>query len=571
MSTSTDVLFDQAAAFLQGGQIAEAESIYARVLQADPSDPDALHFSGLIAAHSGQWERAADLMKQSLEYDPSNAEAYCNLGTVYKTLGRHSQALECYDRAIEAAPNRAAIYFNRALILHELQSYPEALQGYATAAQIDPTFPEAFNAAGLMLHRLGRPQEAVAHYRRAIELKPDFAEVHSNCGCVLRELGDLPGALSHFTHAIEHQGDFIQAYSNRGAANTELGRYAEALADYDRALELMPELPAAHCNRSYVHLVNGNLAAGWADYEWRMKVPTSSLARENRVFNRPLWRGDSSLAGKTILAYSEQGFGDTIQFCRYAGKLAAAGARVVLEVPAELVSLLESLPGVSHVLARGAGIPDFDCHIPIMSLPCAFRTTLETVPADIPYLKPDRQKVLFWSGLLGARRNLRVGLVWSGGLRPDQPEVWAVNRRRNIALQRLAVLRHPKIDFYSLQKGQPAESELAELQRQNWDGPMIIDHTSRLRDFSDTAAFLSQLDLVISVDTATAHLAGAMGKPVWMMNRYDTCWRWLLHRRDTPWYPSFTIYRQRTVADWDGVIDQVRTALGRLVDRFEAP
>jgi hypothetical protein len=343
------------------------------------------------------------------------------------------------------------------------------------------------------------------------------------------------------------------------------------LADYDRALELMPELAAAHCNRANIHLVNGNLEAGWADYEWRMKVDSSHLARENRTFDRPLWRGDSPLSGRTILTYSEQGYGDTIQFCRYVGKLAAIGARVILEVPAPLVSLLESLPGASCVVARGAEMPDFDCHIPIMSLPFAFRTTLATVPADIPYLSPDPRKVLFWSRLLGPKRNLRVGLVWSGGLRPDEPEVWAANRRRNIDLERLAVLRHPKIEFYSLQKGLPAESELADRRRRRWEGPTIVDHTSRIQDFSDTAAFLSQLDLLISVDTSTAHLAGAMGKPVWMMNRYDTCWRWLLDRRDTPWYPSFTIYRQRSVGDWDEVINRVRADLGRLVDRFESP
>jgi Flp pilus assembly protein TadD len=479
------------------------------------------------------------------------------------------EALACYDRAVGIAPTLAGIHFNRALILHETHAYADALQGYLTAARLDPSFADAFNAAGLMLQRLARPEEALAHFQRAIVLQPKFAEAHSNAGCALRDLGDVEGALSHFNDAIKIQDDFVAAYSNRGAAYTELGRLAEALADYDRTLELVPDFAAAHCNRSYVHLVAGNFAVGWADYEWRMRMPGNASSRQDHGLNRPLWRGDFPLAERTILVYSEQGFGDTLQFCRYVGKLAAAGARVVLEVPATLVSLLESLPGVAQVVARGSHLPDYDCHIPIMSLPYAFRTTLETVPADIPYVHPDPQKVGFWSRLLGPKSNLRVGLVWSGGFRPEQPELWAINRRRNIALEKLAVLRHPAVDFYSLQKGQPAESELAELQRRQWDGPTLIDHTRRLQDFSDTAALISQLDIVISVDTAIAHLAGAMGKPVWMMNRYDTCWRWLLERTDSPWYPSLTLYRQRTPECWDGVIEQVRRDLCRLVHLFD--
>jgi len=569
MSTRSDALFDQAAVLLQRGLLADADSIYTRILQSDHADASALHFSGLIAGQTGDWERAAGLIEHSLEHDPTNPEAWCNLGTVYKTLGRLAEALECYDRAVGMAPTRAAVHFNRAIILHERQAYEDALEGYATAARLDPNFAEASNAAGLMLQQLARPREALAHYQQAIAVRPDFAEAHCNVGCMLRDLGDLPGALSHFNEAIKHQDDCVAAYSNRGAAYTELGRFAEALIDYDRTLDLMPDYAAAHCNRSYVHLVAGNYEAGWADFEWRMKVPGSSFTKEAREFGRPLWRGEHPLTGKTILVHSEQGFGDTIQFCRYTAKLAAAGARVVLEAPAALVSLLESLRSVSHVIARGAELPDFDYHIPMMSLPYAFHTTLETVPADIPYLHPNPQKARSWSRLLGSKSHLRVGLVWSGGFRPNQPELWAINRRRNIPLEKLAAWRHPNIEFYSLQKGQPAESDLAELQRRRWDGPNIIDHTSRLQDFSDTAAFLSQIDMVISVDTAIAHLAGAMGKPVWMMNRFDTCWRWLLDRGDSPWYPSLTLYRQRTPGDWDAVIEQVREDLRLLVHHFE--
>jgi hypothetical protein len=232
-----------------------------------------------------------------------------------------------------------------------------------------------------------------------------------------------------------------------------------------------------------------------------------------------------------------------------------------LEVPKPLMRLLANLSGVAQLVEAGSALPPFDFQCPLMSLALAFKTDLSNIPANIPYIKSEADKSEYWKEKLGERSKPRVGLVWSGGFRPNQPEVWRVNERRNIPLAKFAALKDVDVEFYSLQKGQPAESELAELNSNNWNGPHIIDFTSDLNDFSDTAALIDNLDLVISVDTSTAHLAGALGKPVWILNRFDTDWRWLLDRSDSPWYPTAKLFRQQRIEDWTGVIDQVKNEL----------
>jgi hypothetical protein len=242
--------------------------------------------------------------------------------------------------------------------------------------------------------------------------------------------------------------------------------------------------------------------------------------------------------------------------------VAELGATVILEVERPLASLLRSLAGVSQLVVRGEeSLPAHDYHCPLMSLPLAFGTTLATIPARVPYLFSDGSKVCWWKDRLGPQTRLRVGLVWSGGFKPSHPEGWPINARRNVPLKELATLRNERIAFHSLQKGEPAESELKALQAAGWQGPDIIDDTALLQDFSDTAALIENLDLVVSVDTSTAHLAGAMGKPVWIMNRFDTCWRWLLDRSDSPWYPTVRLYRQSVAGAWDEVVQRVRTDL----------
>jgi hypothetical protein len=358
----------------------------------------------------------------------------------------------------------------------------------------------------------------VAFHRRALELKPENANAQLNLG-----------------EALQRQG-----------------RIADAQAAYRRALDINPRLRQARFNLSLVELLLGDLRAGWTSYEARWDV----YGRTHPAFSRPQWQG-GSLAGKTILLHREQGLGDTLQFARYATLVARRGGRVVLETQKELLRLLASLEGVHQLVASGEPLPHFDVHSPLMSLPRVFETTLETIPAEIPYLHAVDSEAQAWAFRLGSRRCLRVGLVWAGNARKDDPAASLVDRRRSIQFAQLGPLGQiPGIEFYSLQKGPPAEQA-----SQPGHGLCVIDHTVELRDFADTAALVANLDLVISVDTSVAHLVGAMGKPVWMLSRFDGCWRWLRDRPDSPWYPTLRIFRQARPDSWEDVIDNVRGAL----------
>src|SRR5262249_49081467 len=283
-----------------------------------------------------------------------------------------------------------------------------------------------------------------------------------------------------------------------------------------------------------------------------------SRPHANRNFIEPLLVSPENVDGATVFIYGEQGLGDCIQFCRYVKLVSDEGAKVILETPSPLFKLFKSLDGITQLVEAGQTVPKFDHHCSLMSLPRAFGTTLQTVPNKVPYLFADPQKVKSWTTKLGSRQRLRIGLVWSGGFRPNQPEVWPVNQRRNIPLAKFTSFRDVQADFYSLQKGEPAVSEFKNLQSSGWNGPNIIDWTDELNDFSDTAAFIKNLDLIISVDTSTAHLAGALAKPVWLLNRFDIDWRWL---PNSPWYPNIKLYRQNGIDNWDDIIQNVKNDL----------
>lgn len=485
---------------------------------------------GLTAARERRLDAAADCFDAAIALDPSHAAAHGNRATVLTELGQWDGALASYDRAIALQPDYAVAHANRAGVLRTLRRWDEALASCNDAIGINPALAEAWLTRGI----------------------------------VLRELGQLPAALASYDAAIALRDDYAEAFCNRGIVLIELQQVDAGLASYERAIAIRPDLAEAHYNRSTALLARGDFAAGWREFEWRWKLnqghagafgPDGELQRH--------WLGTEPLTGKTLLLHSEQGFGDTLQFCRYAEMAAARGARVVLQVQEPLKRLLGSLAGVSEVVALGDAPPAFDYGCSLMSLPLAFETTLADVPSRVPYLACTQDLRRFWSDRLGATTKFRVGLVWSGGFRPSQPEVWSVNARRNIPLATLAPLAHPEIEFYSLQKGEAAEAELAGLVASGWAGPPLRDFTAQLHDFADTAALMEQLDLIISVDTSMIHLAGALGRPVWLLNRFDSCWRWLSDRVDSPWYPTLRMYRQSSAGDWGGVIEAVRLDLTR--------
>jgi hypothetical protein len=390
----------------------------------------------------------------------------------------------------------------------------------------------------------------VESYERAIALKPDYAEAYNNRGIALGALDRPADALQSYERAIALRPDYAEAFYNRGNALRELHRHRDAVQSYERAIALKPDYAAAHWNLADCRLLLGDFTLGWQEYEWRWKLEQASHAE--RDFPQPLWLGAQPLEGRTILLHSELGMGDTLQFCRYAQAVAALGAKVVLEVQPPLLPLLADLDGVAQAVPRGAALPAFDCHCPLMSLPLAFKTDATNIPATIPYLRSDAARVAAWREKLGPKSKPRVGVVWSGSMSQR-------NDKRSMALVEMLPLVGDWAEWISLQKD-VRES----------DAPLLASRADlrhvgdALQDFADTAAVIELLDVLVTVDTSVPHVAGAMGKPVWILlpfNAHD--WRWMLDREDSIWYPTARLFRQAAIGDWASVISQVDAALLR--------
>jgi tetratricopeptide (TPR) repeat protein len=538
----------------------EALAAYDRAIALNFRCAEAHYNRGNVLRALNRPQAALASYDQAIALD-AGFEAFFNRGNVLRDLEQWDAALASYERAIALRPDYAEALCNRGNVLKDLKRPEAALASYERAIALAPDYAEAYFNRGHVLKDLRRLEASLASYNEAIALKPDYADAYCNRGNVLRDLKQLGAALISYEQALAIKGEYAEAYCNRGLVLAELDRIEMAMESYDRAIALKPDYAQARFNRACALLLRGDFAKGWADYEWRWRIADSAFSEQRSRYPQTPWPDRGSIAGKRVLLYGEQGLGDTIQFCRYATLVAELGAHVILQVPRPLRRLLASVRGVSQVMPLEDLPPACDYYCPLMSLPLAFKTALSSIPADVPYLAPDREAVHYWKVKLGVKRSLRVGLVWSGGFRLNQPETWSVNFRRNIPLSKLAALKHPQIEFYTLQKGQPAEGELAELIASSWKGPELIDHVGLLHDFSDTAALIENLDLVVGVDTSTVHVAGALGKPVWILNRFDTCWRWLVDRSDSPWYPTARLYRQRGAGDWDGVVERVRSDL----------
>jgi tetratricopeptide (TPR) repeat protein len=540
-----------AVALHRGGMLAEAAAFYARILAAAPHHVDALHLLGVVRHQQGRNDEALPLIGAALEFAPRNVAILSNYGLVLSALGRHDEAVAAFDRALALDPNHAAALNNRAADLNELERYDEALASSGRALAIAPDFADAHCNRGIVLLKLERAPEALASFDKAISIDPAHARAHSNRGAALQALERFEDAIASCDRAIALRRDYAGAFHNRALALIELGRHDEALAAFHQVLAADPGHSAARWHEALLRLLRGKYAAGWDGYEWRFKHKEIGLRPRN--FSVPQWHGEP-VAGRTILLHAEQGFGDTIQFARYTPMVAARGARVVLEVQPALVSLIASLPGTATIIARGDLLPAFDVHCPMPSLPLAFATRLETIPVQTSYLEAPANRIAQWRLRLtpGAPR---VGLVWSGNPRHKN------DRSRSLPFDTLApLIGVAGIDFVSLQK-EPRPADAEALARYG----NVLDLGPELQDFGDTAAVISLLDLVITVDTSIAHLAGALGKPVWIMLPTRVDWRWLLDREDSPWYPTARLFRQRAAGDWAGVIARVRQ---ELVSRF---
>ncbi|QWD81746.1 tetratricopeptide repeat protein [Polynucleobacter sp. MWH-S4W17] len=480
--------------------------------------------------HEGQLDHAKILLVKARNLDKANSEIIRLLSVIAALEYDFINALALIDESIELSPTNGVAYSNRGNILKELFRHEEAIIALDKAISLAPDYAEAYNNKGNALQELHRYEEALLWYDNAIRLQPDYAE----------------------------------AYSNKGNALGLLNRYGEAMEHYDKSTAISPQYIDAYWHKALSQLPNGDFQNGWQNYEsrWFKSNPVSL-----RFADIPRLESLSNIAGKEILIWAEQGLGDSLQFCRYIQPLSELGAHVTFLVPQPLLGCFKSLRAHCH-LVDNLEMPliKFNYQSPLLSLPLVFGTTLGSIPCEIPYLNYEQSKKEAFEKLLPNAGNLKVGVIWNGGFRTGAPMLWGVNKRRNIELDQFVALKDvPGVEFISLQKGDPAESELAARKDQVW--PELINCVHLLNDFADTAALMGCLDLIISVDTSSAHLAGALGKPVWILNRYDSCWRWLRGREDSPWYPTAKIYQQKQPGNWDDVIARVRLDLNDLAQK----
>lgn len=529
------------------GRRPEALASCERALALRPGSPDLLANRGNHLQSLGRHAEALASYEQALALRPDHAGTLYNRGLAVAALGRFEDALASYGRALELAPGFVEALIEQGVALDALGRHEAAIESYDRALELDPEHHAALNNRGNALHALERHEEALASYELALASRPGSPEALDNRGIVLQSLNRLEEALTSHERALEIHPDYPEALCNRATAFWRLGRTQEAIAGYERAQAARPGYAEAHWYEGEARLSAGDFTRGWPGFEWRWKAQAFTSPR--RSFPQPLWRGDLDLAGKVLLLHAEQALGDTIQFVRYAQLAAERGARVVLEVHASLKTLCSGMEGVDRTLARGEPLPDFDLHCPLMSLPHAFGTTLASIPPPARFSGAWSERVPAWRARLGGGEGVRVGLVWWGARRPT--------RNRSIALETLGPLfTLPGLRFVSLQK------ELRDRDRALLGEGLALEVLDpEFDDFADTAAALSLMDLVISIDTSVAHLAGSLGRPVWILLPFASDWRWLRDRDDSPWYPTARLFRQERIGDWDAVVRRVGDAL----------
>jgi tetratricopeptide (TPR) repeat protein len=553
-------MLQRAVALQQQGQLREAEKIYGRVLKAVPDQFDALNLLGTVKVQRGQAGEAYRLISAALKVNPRVPDAWVNLGVALHALKRDAEALESFDKALALRPGDAGAFDQRGNVLLATGRFQDALAAFDQALSLGLRHPQVRLNRGIALAALGRHPEALAEFDAVLASVANHPAAHYNCGVALFSLGRYTEAVAAYDRALSAAPDHAKALNNRGLALQALNRPSDALASYRKAIELQRDYADAHLNQALALLTIGDFPRGFQEYEWRWRrtgMPTQRLGH-----GRPLWLGEYPLQRKTILLQAEQGLGDTIQFVRYVPLLMRAGAKVVLEVQQELAPLLAKIG--AGVVARGDAPPAFDVHCPVGSLPLALKTEPATIPADIPYLAADQSRVAKWRARLAelARRRgeggseqpeprFKVAIAWSGNPRHVN------DHNRSIAFAQLAPLwAAPATEFVSVQRDLRSDDAGALA-----DQSHVTHIGSELDDFADTAAVLALVDLVITVDTSVAHLAGAMGRPVWILLPFSADWRWGQTSETSHWYPSARLLRQPALGDWKSVLERVRADL----------
>lgn len=568
-------------ACVEAGQVDKALVHFDKAVTLEPSVE--AHFGRGVAQQTlRQWEAASDSFAKVIAMQPQNVEAHVNRGTVLLQCRRVDEALACYNKALALQPKHVSALINRGHTLLALHRFDEALASYDQAIALDATRPGAFNGRGDACLGKLRFEEALAAYERALSLKADQPEVLCNRGNALQKLGRPSDAIASYEQALKLAPEHAIALANLSGALRQMHRHEEALQYADRALVQDDKLAGAHMNRGNALLdmerlneasasfatavslqpddVDMQWALGWSSLlagDWARGLPLFEVrwrkpgfSSQPRGFTQPLWLGDTDIQGRTILLHAEQGLGDTLQFCRYVPMVVARGARVILEVQPPLKKLMASLVGGVQIVGTGEPLPAFDLQCPLMSLPLAFKSTPDTVPAPASYLSADAAQVQAVAQRLGPRTQPRIGLVWSGN---------AAHRNdlnRSMPLATLLSALPGGVQYHCLQKD-IRESDMAVLKNR----PDVSHMPDLLQSFDGTAALLDQMDLVISVDTSLAHLAGALGKPCWILLSRAPDWRWLVRRQDCPWYPSARLFRQQAWGQWDQPLREIAQAL----------
>jgi tetratricopeptide (TPR) repeat protein len=565
----------------QNGELDAAVAYFREASRLAPQFADPCNNLGVVLGMQGKYAEAEAAFQQALGIRPDNAEAYNNLGKLYLDRGQPAAAMGSYQQALRVKPDYAEALHGLALALQGQGRTHEAAASYQQALRLRPNYAEAYNNIGLVLTDMGRFDDAVAHLQQAARLRPNSAAVHTNLGNALRklkksgeavasyhqalrcdanhadaynglgnaclELGQWNDAIANYQQAIARRPQLAEAHNNLGNAFVERRLHAQAEESYQQAIRLKPDYAEAHRNLALLWLLLGNFEKGWAEFEWRWRCRDFP----QRSFPQPRWDG-SSLAGQTILLHAEQGFGDTLQFVRYAALVKERGGTVVVECQPALVALVASCPGIDQVVAAGSPLPYFSVHAPLLSLPGILRTSVESIPAKVPYLRADPALVERWRSEASNIAGFKIGIVWQG--RPSHPG----DRYRSVSvIDFTALARHEGVRIISLQVGS------ATAQAAGAGDLGVIDWGNRFdpASFGDAAAAIMNLDLVVTVDTAVAHLAGALGAPVWVAVPYAPDFRWLLEREDSPWYPTMRLFRQKEPGDWGAVFTRMGAEL----------
>jgi len=546
---NAEVHFIKGMVHLQLNQIEVAMTCFDMVIKINPGYVQAYFNRGNALAQLLKIEEAIENFRQTISLAPNYAEAYCNLANALTQLRRHDEAIGNFQKALEIAPNLTDALFNISNPLLQLGRLNEALVYLNKASFLAPHDHFIQSNRGNVLMQLGMADEAVESFKRAIALCPSYADAYTNCGISLMDLGRVREALQYYEIAINIDHKYFEAISNKGEALSKLGKYKESIEQFNHAIEINPEYAPAHWNKANALLTMGNFELGWELHEWRWK--TKELNVLMPPFKKPLWLGAEKLTGKTILLHAEQGLGDTIQFCRYAKLVSELGAKVVLLTPKPLIGLFGNLDGVDLLVEEGHEPPYYDYHCPLLSLPLALKTTLSTIPMSTPYLFSSTEKKQLWINRINKQTSKLIGLAWSGNKNQEN------DRNRSIKLSELLPYLPTGYTYISLQK------ELRDYDKDVLYNSSIQHFGEDLKDFSDTAALCDLMDMVVSVDTSIAHLAGAIGKPVSILLPFDPGWRWLLNRDDSPWYPSARLYRQHDDALWEPVFKRLADDIHR--------